>query len=140
MNYVKLVNDKVNTLLKYILLTTARTILEVLFGLNYIWYGIIVLFPDVVNSRLLEYLGGSVPNYIFSLFFLVLGTFTLVGVYKGIFWCRQLALLCSTFICLLYAGAALFQPRPAGGAGFLIILAVLASVSLWKMKLTRNDE
>ena len=133
MNYVKVLNSKVNTFLKYILLTTARKILEVLFGLNYIWYGIIVLFPNVINSRLLEYLGGAVSNYVFSAFFLLLGTLTLIGVYKNIYWIRQVALLCSTFICLLYAGAALFQSKPAGGAGFLLILAILASVSLWKM-------
>ena len=133
MNYINVVNDRINTILKYILLTTARKILEVLFGLNYIWYGIIVLFPNVINSRLLEYLGGTISNYIFSAFFIALGVLTLIGVYRHIFWMRQIALLCSTFICLLYAGAALFQPKPAGGAGFLLILAILASVSLWKM-------
>ena len=133
MNYIKAVNDRINTLLKYVLLTTARKILEVLFALNYIWYGIIVLFPNVINSRLLEYLGGTVSNYAFSVFFLSLGVFTLIGVYRHVFWMRQVALLCSTFICLLYTGAALFQSKPAGGAGFLFILAILASISLWKM-------
>lgn len=132
------INIFITNSIYYIYNTTSNAILETLFGLNYLWYAVLIFFSLPVQSRLFDYFYLYLPRLLVGLLFLTLATAIYIGVHYGNIVLRQLNLLTNTFICIIYGVSTLVTKPSGAAAGFLFILAFLSSVRIIQMELNKT--
>lgn len=127
----------------FFLHTATTKILEMLFALNWLWYFFASLVPrKYIAGALLSYLDvttGSVYGTIAIL--LTLAVVSHYALIKNILWLRKAVMFFNIGLCFLSAALALFgRFPPSAGAGFVLILGALSSVSIWKMTVNTTNQ